>query len=541
MLLARRRSEVLAFRRGSIGRAAHVRLLRLSYPRTSLVLRGRAFRIRVVEIPPEVRYVVRDGKSIAYQHWGAGDRRMVMIGTALGNLDLVWSDSALFDAFVAAGERSEVMMYDQLGQGLSDPVDHVPTLEERAADLRAVMDARRFATATVCAIFDASLGALLFAAQHPDRVDGLVLWNPFVQGWRSAPFEELVGWEAPDQVEAYDRAWEGVHARWGKGDSLAMQMPALATRSNVRLWSLLERAAASPGMIRTLHDATFAADVRNILPLVRAPVLVLRSVGHRLPEGVMQHVAELLPNATFEEVSETSSMAEFYAAAQGRAAEFMFGAEENRLASRALMTVLFTDIVASTEHAVRLGDTRWRQSLGDYERMVTSEVEAAGGRVVQFVGDGSLITFDGPARAIRCAERIIEGSRTLGVETRAGLHTGECERRPNGIAGIAVHIAARVSARASAGEVLVSRTVRDLITGSGIALQPHGEHELKGVPGTWELFTVGEHTAPVAAPDQNRDLRTLDRVALLAARRAPSLLRVASRISSTRTRTRLPA
>jgi pimeloyl-ACP methyl ester carboxylesterase len=219
-----------------------------------------------------------------------------------------------------------------------------------------VIDAGAFESATICAIFDASLVALVFAAQHPDRVEGLVLWNAFVQGWRSAPFDELVGWDDREQVAAYDRAWEDVHARWGKGDSLGMQMPALATRGNVRLWSLLERAAASPGMIGTLHGATFASDGRDILPLVRAPVLVLRSVGHRLPEGVMRHVVELLPNATFEELSETSSMAEFFAAAQRRAAQFIFGAAEERLASRALMTVLFTDIVASTEHAVRLGD-----------------------------------------------------------------------------------------------------------------------------------------------------------------------------------------
>jgi len=487
-----------------------------------------------VEIPPEVRYVVRDGRSIAYQRWGAGGRRVVAIGAALGNLDLVWGDAALFDAFVAAGERSEMMMYDQLGQGLSDPAAHVPTLEERAADLGAVMDAGGFETATICAIFDASLGAFVFAAQHPDRVDGLVLWNPFAQGWRSAPFDELVGWEDRDQVEAYDRAWEDVHARWGKGESLSMQMPALATRGNVRLWSLLERAAASPGMIRTLHEATFAADVREVLPLVRAPVLVLRSVGHRLPEGVMRHVVELLPNASFEELSETSSMAEFFAAAQQRADKFMFGTADEGRTSRALMTVMFTDIVGSTEHAVRLGDTRWRQVLGDHERMVRAEVNAAAGRVVQFVGDGSLSTFDGPARAIRCAERLIGAVRAAGIDIRAGLHTGECERRQNGIAGIAVHIAARVSAQAGAGEVLVSRTVRDLVTGSGIGLQPRGEYELKGVPGTWELFLVGDQTAPLPVPAQERDLRRLDRLALLAARRTPRLLRVASRVRPNR-------
>ena len=489
-----------------------------------------------MEIPPEVQYAVRDGKSIAYQQWGSGDRRVVAIGAALGNLDLVWVDPALYDAFVSLGQRVQLMMYDQLGQGLSDPVDHVPTLEERARDLAAVMDAGGFETATVFAIFDACLGALVFAAQHPERVDGLVLWNPFVQGWRSAEVDELEGWEDREQVESYERAWEDVHQRWGSGASLSMQMPALATRSNVRLWSLLERAAVSPGMIRTIHQATFAADVREVLPLVRAPVLVLRSVGHRLPEAVMRRVVDLLPQARFEELSETSSMAEFFAAAQRQVEQHMFGTADERAPSRALMTVLFTDIVGSTERAVQIGDRRWSQVLGDHERVVRAEVEAAGGRVVQFIGDGSLSTFDGPVRGIRCAERIVAGVRELGLEVRAGLHTGECELRQHDIAGIAVHIAARVSALAGAGEVLVSRPVKDLVTGSGIALQPRGVHQLKGVPAAWELFSVGERTTPLPAPDQVRDLSRRDRVALQAARRTPGLLRAAARARANRRR-----
>ncbi len=484
-----------------------------------------------MEIPPEIRYVVHGAKSIAYQRWGSGDQRIVAIAPALGNLDLVWTDSAVSDAFVSAAQRSEIVMYDQLGQGLSDPVDHVPTLEERAADLGAVMDACGLESATICAIFDACLGVFVFAAQHPERVDGLVLWNPFAQGWRSAPFEQLVGWEDADQLAAYDRAWGDVHLRWGKGDSLRMQMPALATRGNVRLWSLMERAAASPGMVRTIHEATFAADVRDVLPLVSARVLVLRSVGHRLPEGVMGHVVDLLPNATYEELPETGSMAEFMAAYTRRTEQFMFGTVLEST-GRVLLTVLFTDIVASTERAARVGDTRWRQLLADHERVVQGEIEAAGGRLVKMIGDGSLSTFDGPARAIRCAERIVAASRELELDIRAGLHTGECELRADDVAGITVHIAARVCGQASGGEVMVSRTVRDLVTGSGIALQPRGEHELKGVPGAWELFAVGEHTAPLPAPNQSRQLRTGDRLALIAARRAPRLLRAASRIQA---------
>jgi class 3 adenylate cyclase/pimeloyl-ACP methyl ester carboxylesterase len=491
---------------------------------------GRVFRIAVVEIPPEVRYAVRDGKSIAYQRWGSGERCVVAIGAALGNLDLVWVDPALYDAFVSLGHRALLIMYDQLGQGLSDPVDHVPTLEERASDLAAVIDAGGFETATVFAIFDACLGALVYAAQHPERVEGLVLWNPFVQGWRSADVDQLEGWDDREQVEAYERAWEDVHQRWGTGASLSMQMPALATRSNVRLWGLLERAAVSPGMIRTIHQSTFAADVRDILPLVSAPVLVLRSVGHRLPEAVTRRVVDLLPNATYQELSETSSMAEFFAAAERQIQQHMFGGLNERRSHRALMTVMFTDIVASTERAVQVGDNEWRQVLDDHERVVRSEVQAAGGRVVQFIGDGSLSTFDGPARGIRCAQSIVAGTRELGLDVRAGLHTGECELRQRDIAGITVHIAARVSALADAGQVLVSRTVKDLVTGSGIALAPHGTHALKGVPQAWELFSVGESTTPLPAPDQLRDLTPTDRLALQAARRTPALLRAAARL-----------
>jgi class 3 adenylate cyclase len=250
-----------------------------------------------------------------------------------------------------------------------------------------------------------------------------------------------------------------------------------------------------------------------------------------LPEGVMRHVAEQLPNGSYQELPLAHDVGEFFGSYQQQIEQFVFGAVRDLNPDRALMTVLFTDIVGSTEQAALVGDARWRQMLVAHERMLRREVDAAGGRVVKLIGDGSLSTFDGPARAIRCAERICAASEP-DVEIRAGLHTGECETIDDDIAGIAVHIAARVSARAAAGEVLVSRTVRDLVTGSGIALQPRGEHQLKGVPGSWELYAVGADTAPLPAPDQTRRLRATDRVVLLAARRTPSLLRAASRITT---------
>ena len=488
-----------------------------------------------MEIPPEVRYVARDGKSLAFQQFGSGERRLVLFGHA-GNLDLLWSDPSFYEVGLRAADRSETVMFDQLGFGLSDPVDHVPTFEDRAADLGAVMDAAGFERATICAIGDCCLTSMVFAAQHPERVDGLVLLQAYAQGWRSAPFDELVGWDSPDQVEAYDRAWLDVIGDWGRGASLRMEFPALATPRNMRVWGMLERAWTSPAMLRTLHQIASNADVRDVLGSVQAPALVLRMPEDMLPERVMRHVAEQLPHGSYRELPVANSIGEFFGDYMQAIEEFMFGSVREVDPDRALMTVLFTDIVSSTEQATLLGDARWRELLVAHERMLRREVEGVGGRVVKLIGDGSLSTFEGPARAIRCAERICAAATDLDLEIRAGLHTGECEVIDDDVAGIAVHIAARVSAQAGPGEVLVSRTVRDLVTGSGIALQSRGEHELKGVPGSWELFAVGIETAPLPAPDQTRELRATDRVVLLTARRAPGLLRAAGRIGTRRDR-----
>ena len=486
-----------------------------------------------MEIPPEVRYVARGGRSIAYQRFGSGDRRVVSFGHN-GNLDLLWSDPSFYDVFLQSADRLDVLMFDQLGFGLSDPVDHVPTYEERAADLGAVMEAAGFESATVCAIEDCCLTSMVFAAQHPERVEGLVLMSPYAQGWRSAPFDELVGWDSPAQVDAYDRAFQYILANWGRGVSLRIIFPGLATPRNMRLWGMLERAWTSPAMFQTLGRMASAADVRDVLPSVRAPSLVLRVPGDMLPEGVMRHVAERLPNGSYRELPAANSVGEFFADYVREIEQFMFGSVRDVNPDRALMTVLFTDIVGSTEQATVLGDARWRELLVAHERMLRHEVEGAGGRVVKLIGDGSLSTFDGPARAIRCAERICAAANELDLEIRAGLHAGECEIIDDDVAGIAVHIAARVSAQAGPGEVLVSRTVRDLVNGSGIALQSRGERELKGVPGLWELFAVGSETAPLTAPNQTREMRASDRVVLLAARRAPGLLRAASRLATRR-------
>jgi class 3 adenylate cyclase/pimeloyl-ACP methyl ester carboxylesterase len=489
-------------------------------------------RIRLVEIPPETRYVDRGGRSIAFQSFGSGDRCLVHMPTSVGNLDLLWTNGAMSDVLSSFAERANCLMYDQLGYGLSDPVDHIPTLEERCGDLTAVMDAAGSERATLSAQYDTCLTALLFAAQHPERVDGLVLSAPFAQGWRSAPFEQIVGWESEEQMEAFDRAYHGAIDRWGHGDLLTIIAPALATPRNVRVFCTLERAGASPAMARMLHQLASTADIRDVLSSVQAPTLVLRPPGNMMAAGVMRLVAELCPNATYGELVETGDIGTFWADHHRRIEGLMFGSAHETNPSRTVMTFLFTDIVGSTEKLAQLGDARWRNVLIEHERMLRQQVEDSGGRLRELIGDGSLSTFNGPARAIRCAERICASAGVLGVNIRAGVHTGECERMADHIVGMALHVAARVSASAGPGEVRVSRVARDLLAGSGIELQPQGEHELKGVPGTWELFSVAKDTLPLPAPDQHRELRAADRAILLLARRAPGLLRAASRIGA---------
>jgi class 3 adenylate cyclase len=252
----------------------------------------------------------------------------------------------------------------------------------------------------------------------------------------------------------------------------------------------------------------------------------------------MRHVAELLPDSRYEVIKRTDSLPAFVDRYVREVSRFVLGDAQAAERRRALTTLLFTDIVGSTERAAAIGDAAWRELLAAQRAILLREIDAADGTLLDQIGDGSMSTFPGPAQAIRCAERLSAAVRDeLGVQTRAGVHTGDCELLDGGVAGITVHIAARVSAQANAGQVIVSQTVHDLITGSGIELHSIGQHDLKGVPGTWELFAVGSHS-PLPAPHQDRNLRPIDHVTLLAARRAPSLVRTLTRLASAASRPR---
>ena len=481
-----------------------------------------------MEVPPETRYVDRDGKALAYQVFGEGPN-LVIIAEVAAHLGLIWTDPGYTRLWRRFGGQARIALFERLGFGLSDPLSEIRTVEDQAGDILAVMDAAGMDKAVIGSFFSAAPGALVAAARAPDRVLGLSLSVPLVQGWRSAPVEELVGW-SPEGLAAWEAELERMVAGWGSGASLRVYAPGMASPRNARRWGLLERSSVSPGTMRALLEASAATDVRSVLPLVRAPTVVQRHADHPMPVEAVRQAAELIPGARWVETPAARpdmDVDEFFAPFGEASLELLGIRERSGPAERRLATVLFTDIVGSTDLAGRLGDREWRALLERHDELVRRCVTEGGGRVVKHLGDGALSVFDGPAQAIRAAEQLLAEIGGLDLELRAGIHTGECELVGDDLAGMAVHIGARVGAAAGAGEILVSRTVHDLVVGSGIGFVSRGEHELKGVAGAWELFAVHEQQdGPIALdPTEDRLLRPSDRMILVGARRAPGLVR----------------
>ena len=486
----------------------------------------------VVQLPPLTRYVRRGDLNIAYQAFGEGPRALVYVPALPSHLDLMWTEAPYVRWLRRIGSVARVVIFDRPGLGLSDPVDHVPSLEEQAEDLRVVMDDAEVERATLFATVFSVGGVVLFATQSPERVDGLLLWAPFAQSWRTGPEEALVGWDG--RSRALEAEWVDVVEHWGEGRSLGVYAPGLTGERLRRGWAMLERASASPAMVRAITEAQLCADLTEILPLVAVPTVVVVHADSALPLGAARHVAELIPGAKFAQLPPSSQ-----ATGIGDWSDPVFEELERLVtghrraagdSDRVLTTVLFTDIVGSTAHAATLGDERWRLLHDRHHALVVNHVESAAGQVIQTSGDGTFSVLPGPARAIRCAQAISHAVGELGIQVRAGVHTGECERTDDNFAGLAVHIGARVGAAAGPGEVWVSRTVRDLVAGSGIALRPRGSHPLKGVSEPWELFSlIDADVAPVAIGAKSRRLKVSDRIVLAAARRAPRLVRAVNR------------
>ena len=437
---------------------------------------------------PETHYARSGDLHIAYQVVGEGPGDLVLVPSWFSHLEVMWQEPLIERLLQGLASFSRLILFDQRGTGMSDPVPlgNPPTLEERADDIRAVMAAAGSErTAVVGATLGAQLGAV-FAACHPELVSALVLYNTSARYVRNDDYP--IG-AAPEFIEL---AVEMLSRFWGTPDPAS---PWLAG-ANERLRNSVayyQRMAMSPGAAAALYRANLLVDIRDVLPTIRVPTLVIHARDNRLvPPEHGRFLADHIPDARYVEVPSTDIgwFMDDMLPALGEIAEFLGGALPPAEPHRVLATVLFTDLVRSTETAAAQGDRTWRDVLDVHGAMLHRQVERYNGRVVKTTGDGILATFDGPARAIRSAVAIRDAVRRLGLEARAGLHTGEIELLEDDVAGIAVHIAARVMGLAGAGEVFVSSTVRDLVAGSGIAFKDRGVRTLKGVPGAWRVFAV---------------------------------------------------
>jgi pimeloyl-ACP methyl ester carboxylesterase len=439
-------------------------------------------------VQPETRYTKSGDLNIAYQVVGDGPPDLVYVPGWISNIELMWEEPGHARLLRRLASFSRLILFDKRGTGLSDavPVDRLPTLEERMDDVRAVMDAAGSERAAIFGSSEGGLMSVLFAATYPERTSALIalaiyakrLWSP---DYPWAPTTEARAAE----IEMIERTWGGEM-------DISELVPSADEAFKRRAVAYLRR-SASPGAAVALLRMNSQIDVRDVLPTIRVPTLVLQRVADRdvnVEEG--RWIAAQIPGSKYVELpgDEHLIWAGDVDAVVDEVEEFVTGSRPVHEPDRVLATVLFTDIVGSTERAAALGDRAWRGVLERHHAVVRKELERFRGREVDTAGDGFLATFDGPARAIRCARAIGEALTEFGLEVRAGLHTGECELIGDKVAGVAVHTGARVAASARPGEVLVSSTVKDLVAGSGIEFEDRGVHELKGVPGQWRLYAV---------------------------------------------------
>lgn len=442
---------------------------------------------------PEIKYARNGEVSIAYQLLGEGPPDLAFVTGFVGHLEIFWEAPPVRRAFERLASFSRLILWDKREQGLSDRLGQPPTLEQGMDDLASVLDAVGSEQAALFGISEGGPMSVLYAASFPERVSHLVLYGTYAKLTRSEDYPAGV---AP---ETFERFIETTAASWGGPAGVELFAPTVAAdEGTVAWWARLLRSGTSPRAVAALMGMYVDIDVRPALPAVTAPTLVLHRAGDRLiPAALGRALAELIPKARYVELEGADHLA--FAGDQdallGEVEEFITGSRRAREPERVLATVLFTDIVSSTERAAAAGDRDWRRILERHDEIVREELERFRGREVKQTGDGFLAAFDGPARAVRCAASIADRVRSLGVEVRAGVHTGECELRNGDIAGMAVHIGARVGARAGSSEVLVSSTVKDLVVGSGLRFDEHGVAELKGVPGEWRLYALDQSAA----------------------------------------------
>jgi class 3 adenylate cyclase len=441
---------------------------------------------------PTTHYAKSGDVHIAYQVVGEGPVDLVLILGWFSHLEYQWEDPALARFLNRLASFSRLIVFDKRGTGLSDRVAEsaLPTLEQRMDDIRAVMDAAGSNRAAMFGVSEGGPLSTLFAATYPARTAALIMYGAYAKWIRADDYP----W-APTREE-HETAFRVYEKHWGTPIGLKILAPSVANDEQVRQWWAHQmRVSASPGAGVTLYRMNIEVDIRAILPTIRVPTLILHRSGDRLvPCQASRYMAAQIETAKFVELPGDDHIAWIgdTEPLMAEVQEFMTGERPALEADRVLATVLFIDIVQSTRRATAIGDSRWRDLVDNYQQQVAKEVARLGGRVVNTAGDGVFAMFDGPARAIKCARAIRDAVGTFGLAIRCGIHTGECVIEGNDVAGIAVHIGARVAARANPGEILLSSTVKDLIAGSRVECSDRGSHVLKGVEGRWRLFAVKE-------------------------------------------------
>ena len=439
---------------------------------------------------PETKYVTVGGAQVAYQIAGVGPEDLVFCHALGWQLDLSWQVPFGTEFIGRLRSVRRVIDFDRRGSGASDPVPlgAIPTWEELAEDLTAVLDDVESERTAVMGVVETGPIALLFAAMHPERVSHVVLMSTAARLMAADDYQFGLS------SDAIDTLVEMMAATWGTDDFIRLTNPEPSRADDAELiaaYARMSRASATPRSAAAQYDYVLRnVDVRSFLPLVQAPTLVLQPTESPLmPREHGRYLVEHLPNAALVEWPGAGLGPPDFDATASDIIEFLTG-ERPVEVNRILATVLFTDIVGSTECAASVGDQRWRSVLDAHDRAVREQLRRFKGQEIKTTGDGFVVSFDGPARAIRCAQAINEAMRIVGIDVRMGLHTGECEVRGTDLGGLAVHIAARIGALAMSQEILVSSTLKDLVIGSGIEFTERGQHDLKGVPGPWSLFAV---------------------------------------------------
>lgn len=495
-----------------------------------------------MDVPP-IRYARRpDGVTIAHQVFGDGPRDLIYVPGFISHLELMWVEPGFVRFMERLSSFARVIFFDKPGTGLSDPLGHVPTVEERADDIRCVLEAAGSSRAVVMGFSEGGATAAFMAASRPDLVERLILYGAAIRFVLPEMSDAAALGMTADEMRARLPVWESslelvrsLPDHWGEGRVLGLFAPSLlGSAVQRRLAAVLERSAASPGMARALVQAVLQVDVTSVLPAIRTNTLVLHRTDDVVPVEFARLAARMIPQATLVELPGQDHA---FWLGDGTPAldaieEFVTDAPPTRTVGRALATVMFSDIVGSTERAHELGDAQWALLLQRHDDIARREILERGGRVVKSTGDGVLATFDGPARALRAAEALRQGVQELGLRVKVGIHTGECEVGTDDIGGMAVNIAARVLGEAAPEEILVSGTVRDLVVGSDLEFSDRGLHQLKGVPGEWRLYALGGCVGPARPVEEAQGhLRLGDRAVLQIARRMPRAARLTNRLT----------